>query len=109
MTSAKGYNGTITFDGGRVTLERSGFVARATHGQSTKVIPLAQVSAVQWKPAGFGIRGYLELTLAGGMEAQSEPAYGMKSQNVANENAVVFNRKQAEGMRLVYDEILAAI
>ncbi len=70
--SAKGYNGTVTFDGTSVTISRTGFIAISTKGHSDKRIPLSRISAVQWKPATRLNNGYISFSLSGGSEKQSK-------------------------------------
>jgi Domain of unknown function (DUF4429) len=66
----KGRNGTVTFDGQTVTIDRKGFVARTTVGKGTKSIPVHSITAVQWKPAGMTV-GFIQFTLSGGSERRS--------------------------------------
>ena len=68
MISARGHNGTVHFDGQFVSIDRTGFVARATVGSSEKRIPLKSIQAIQWKRPGSMIHGYIEFTVAGGRE-----------------------------------------
>jgi hypothetical protein len=63
MISAKGHNGTVHFDGRFVTIERTGFLARASVGKGTKRIPITSIQAIQWKPPGMLVNGYIEFTL----------------------------------------------
>ena len=48
----KGNTGTVRFDGQTITIFRKGLLARAGVGKGEKHIPLAHVTAVQFKPAG---------------------------------------------------------
>ena len=68
---AKGHNGTVTFDGDFVTIERTGFLARTSVGKGTKRIPVSSITAVQWKPAGGMVNGFISFTVGGGNEAHS--------------------------------------
>jgi hypothetical protein len=56
---AKGVNGTVEFDGDFVTIKRTGTLARMTVGKGDKRIPVAQITAVQWKPPSALIRGFI--------------------------------------------------
>ncbi|XTZ18194.1 DUF4429 domain-containing protein [Micromonospora echinospora] len=89
---ARGQNGTVTFDGAFVTIARSG-MARLTIGKGDKRIPAASLTAVQWKPAGALVNGFIQFTLPGGIEQRSRA--GSQTFNAAqDENSVVFTRKQ---------------
>jgi hypothetical protein len=67
---AEGWGGQVWFDGLVVTIQRKGFVARATVGKGEKRIPISSIVAVQWKPAGV-VNGFIQFTIAGGNEARS--------------------------------------
>ena len=56
----KGHNGTVSCDGVWVTISRRGTLARLTVGKGVKRIPVASIQAVQWKPAGVMVNGYIE-------------------------------------------------
>lgn len=109
MTTAKGYNGTISFDGRKVIIERTGFVARSSQGSGTKMIPLGQIVGLQWKKAGLGTRGYIEVSTAGSGTGRQARPQGLKTQNLDNENAVAFGRRAQPAMRAVYNEIMTAL
>jgi len=106
MITASGHNGTVTFDGRAISIIRSGFLARATLGKGEKRIPLASISAVQFKPAGPIVNGYIEFTVPGGNETRSRTGSATKDAG-HNENAVIFTRKQMpafEDLRRAVDE-----
>lgn len=89
MLQVKGHNGTISFDGTVVTIARTGFMARATIGKGEKRIPVRQITAVQFKPAGVLMNGYIAFTIGGGNEQRSR--FGAQTYQAAqDENAVVF-------------------
>src|SRR4051812_16627178 len=48
----KGHSGTVRFDGRVVVISRKGILARASVGKGEKQIPVAHLTAVQFKPAG---------------------------------------------------------
>ncbi len=101
---AKGINGQVTFDGTFVTISRKGFVARSTIGGGDKHIPLAAVSAVQYKAPSAMFNGALEFSLAGANETKSK--FGKNNQQASqNENAVIM-RKSALAE---FDALVAAI
>lgn len=89
----KGHTGSINFDGNFVTIIRKSFLSKMTVGKGDKRIPLQSVSAVQWKPAGFAMNGFIEFSVGGGNESRSK--FGSATSTaVSNENAVVFTKKQ---------------
>jgi Domain of unknown function (DUF4429)/Short C-terminal domain len=66
--SAKGFDGTVSFDGRAVTISRSGFNARVQHhGGGSTVIPIERVSAVEFKPLGVQ-RGRITIVTAGAVQ-----------------------------------------
>lgn len=108
MLSAKGTNGTIHFDGQTITIERKGLSARMLVGGGEKRIPVASVTAVQWRKAGF-TTGFIQFTLAGGVERRSRPGHtGGDAQH--DENSVTFHSRQQadfEPIRAAIDEAIA--
>ena len=68
MIEAVGKAGQIQFDGQYVTITRKGFLARSIVGKGEKRLHIAQISGVQWKPAGPLINGFIQFTLPGGIE-----------------------------------------
>ena len=100
----KGVNGTVVVDGGFVTIQRKGFLARSGVGKGEKRIPLRQITAVQFKPAGAMISGFIQFSLGGGTERRS--AFGRQSFDAASdENSVMFTKKQQPE----FEELRAAI
>ncbi len=109
MLSAKGTNGTISFDGQTITIERKGFNARVFVGGGEKRIPVASITAVQWKKAGL-TAGFIQFTLAGGIERRSRPGR-TTSDALHDENSVTFHARQQpafEPIRAAIDEAIAA-
>ena len=109
--TAKGINGTVTFDGKFVTIERRGFAARASIGKGEKRIPVKSITAVQWKPPGMLTNGYIEFTVMGGNEARSR-AGAATVQAAANENAVLVTKKQADdflALRRAVEDVIAEL
>jgi hypothetical protein len=105
--SAKGRNGTVEFDGRAVTIHRTGFRARSSIGKGTKVIPVESVAAVQWKPAGGLVNGFIEFTVPGGREGRSQ--MGRQTLDAAtNENAVIFTKKQMPEFEVVRQAVQQA-
>lgn len=70
--TANGAGGTMTFDGRDITINRKGGLSLLIHGLAgEKVIPIYSVQAVQLRKAKFGVRGYLQLSVMGGLERQA--------------------------------------
>jgi hypothetical protein len=104
----KGHNGTVIFDGDFVTIRRSGFMARATIGKGEKRIPLGSIAAVQWKPAGAMMNGFISFTLGGGNETRSR--FGSQTFDATkDENSVVFVKKQMPEFDALRNEVEQAI
>lgn len=107
--TARGYNGTITFDGHVVSIVRTGFMARATVGKGEKRIPLRHITAVQMKPAGSIMNGFIAFTVAGGVESRSRLGR-QTSDATRDENAVTFHygqRHEFDQLRGVIEQALA--
>lgn len=107
MLSAKGTNGTIHFDGQTITLERSGFGARMSVGKGEKRIPIASVTAVQWRKASL-TTGFIQFTLAGGVERRSRPGHSGGDART-DENSVTFHARQQPAFEPIRAAIEAAI
>jgi hypothetical protein len=105
---AKGHNGTIVFDTDFVTITRKGFLARATIGKGDKRIPVASITAIQWKPAGAMVNGFIQFTLGGGNESRSK--FGRQTSDAVNdENSVVFLKKQMPAFQVLREQVEDAI
>lgn len=101
---ARGHNGQVHFDGQLVTITRKGYIARTRIGKGEKRIPLAAITAVQWKPATWLVRGFIQFTMAGGVEVKSR--YRHQTADASHdENSVVFNVWQMEA----FAELRAAV
>lgn len=104
----KGHTGQIQFDGTYVTITRRGFLARAGVGKGEKRLHIAQISGVQWKPAGGMVNGFIQFTVPGGVERRS--AFGKQTTDAArDENSVVFTRAQMPAFAHLRQEIDNAI
>ncbi len=105
----KGVNGVVTFDGSFVTIERKG-LARATIGKGTKRIPVASITAVQWKQPGALVNGFIQFTLGGGVERRS--SFGSQTFDAGkDENSVIMTKKQGpefEALRAAVEAAIAA-
>lgn len=109
MLEVKGTGGQVQFDGQYVTITRKGFLARANVGKGEKRLHISQISAVQWKPAGAIVNGFIQFTVPGGNERRS--AFGSQTSNAAkDENSVVFTKQQMpefEKLRAALDQAIA--
>lgn len=104
-TPLKGVNGTVVFDGHFVAITRKGFMARATVGKGEKRIPLASITAVQWKPPGALVNGFIQFSLSGGSERRSQ--FGKQTSDaVQDENSVVIRAGQMEADFLALREAI---
>jgi hypothetical protein len=108
VLEVKGHTGTVRFDGHAVTILRKGFLARANVGKGEKHFPVATLSAVQFKPAGVMVNGFIQFTVGGGNERRSK--FGKQTTGaVKDENSVVFTHRQREGFEELRDAVQAAI
>lgn len=104
----KGHSGTVSFDGRMITISRTGFLARATVGKGEKQIPLAHVTAVQFKPAGPVVNGFIQFTVGGGNERRSQ--FGRQTRSAgSDENSVVFHYRQREAFEALRDVVQSAM
>ncbi|MEU6280909.1 DUF4429 domain-containing protein [Streptomyces sp. NPDC047028] len=104
MIEAKGYNGQVSFDGEYVTINRKGFLARASVGKGVKRIHVSQITAVQWKPPGVFVNGFIQFTVPGGVERRS--AFGGQTPSaIKDENTVIVTKKQVPA----FEELRAAV
>lgn len=110
MIEVHGQGGQIQFDGQYITITRKGFLARTTIGKGEKRLHIVQIAAIQWKPAGPLVNGFIQFTLPGGNERRS--AFGAQTTSAArDENSVIFTRKQQpefEKLRTAIDQAIAA-
>ena len=107
-TLAIGTGGYCAFDGHFVTIQHVGALGRMTVGKGVKRIPLASVSAVQIKPAGSVISGFIQFTLPGSNERRSE--FGKQTFDAAgDENSIVFIRGQEPAFLAFRDVVEQAI
>jgi Domain of unknown function (DUF4429)/Short C-terminal domain len=106
--ATEGHNGQVNFDGTFVTITRKGFLARASIGKGEKRIPLTSITAVQIKPAGSMVNGFIQFSLPGGNEGRSK--FGSQTMDASkDENTVLFTKKQQADFEQLRDEIERAI
>ncbi|WP_201293245.1 DUF4429 domain-containing protein [Arthrobacter zhaoguopingii] len=105
---AVGVGGYCAFDGQFLTIQHTGVLGRMTVGKGVKRVPLGSVSAVQIKPAGPVVSGFIQFTVPGGNEQRSE--FGKQTWDAAgDENSVVFYRDQEPAFLTFRDALEAAI
>lgn len=105
---ARGRTGRIEFDGQFVTISRTRLISRISVGKGQKRIPIASITAVQLKPAGWIINGYIQFTLAGGNEVRAR--FGNQTYSAAlDENSVTFDFLKRKQFRELYEAVLKAI
>lgn len=106
---ARGHTGTVGFDGSMLTISRSGALGRLSVGKGEKRIPVRSITAVQWKPAGPLVNGYIQFSMGGGNEVRAQ--FGRQTKGAArDENSVVFTRKQQadfEPLRAAVEQAIA--
>ncbi|MGO6789213.1 DUF4429 domain-containing protein [Rhizobium ruizarguesonis] len=67
----EGVGGAIELYEDSITIRRKGALAFITHGLSgDKSIPFKSITAVQFKKAGFFANGYIQFSIAGGLESK---------------------------------------
>jgi hypothetical protein len=96
----KGVNGQIRIDGDWLTIERKGFRGRIGHSKGDRRIPLASITAVQMRPAGTFANGFIRFTVPGSPELR-----GGLSNAGKDENAVIFNKKEANDFERVREAV----
>jgi len=98
----KGHNGQIEADEQGVTISRKGVLGFLTQGlKGDKRIPYESITAVQFKPAGLLVNGYIQLTVKGGTESR-----GGVFKATSDENTVMFQgREQGEAFARLRDAI----
>ncbi|MEU6559088.1 DUF4429 domain-containing protein [Nocardia nova] len=109
--TAKGHlGGSVSFDGQFVAIRRKG-LNRLTVGKGEKRIHIASISAVQMKPAGPVMNGFIQFTVPGGVERRS--SFGRQTPDaVKDENSVIFTRAQQpafEQLRAAVDAAIAEL
>jgi hypothetical protein len=104
----RGHTGNVRFDGETVTIIRKGGLARISVGKGEKQIPLANITAVQFKPAGPVVNGFIAFTVGGGIERRS--SFGSQTFSaVDDENSIVFHRGQREQFEKLRDVVQEAL
>lgn len=104
MANAKGKNGSISFDGSIITINKAGgglgaFLNQGIQGD--RYIVAKAVTAVEFREAGRGTNGFIAFDFAG-----KNPPKGGIFDAMADENAVVFATDQQGDFLQLRDEIL---
>ncbi|QGZ96516.1 DUF4429 domain-containing protein [Terricaulis silvestris] len=87
---AEGSNGSVTLDGDQLRIRHKGWASAMTKGlQGEKVIPVSNVTSVQFRPASGFMAGYIQFSLLGGFDRPGGILEATK-----DENAVLFERSQ---------------
>lgn len=104
---AIGHVGYVSFDGNFITLQRTG-IGRGITGKGVKRIPLQSITAVQVKPGGAVMSGFIQFTIPGGNEVRSQ--FGSQTADAVNdENSMVFTRQDEAPFLVLRDKIEAAM
>lgn len=107
-TLAIGVGGYCAFDGHFLTVQHVGALGRLSVGKGVKRLPLGSITAVQIKPAGPIMSGYIQFTLPGSNERRSE--FGKQTFDAAgDENSIVFVRDQEAAFLAFRDALEQAI
>ena len=102
-TFAKGVNGQISISGDWLTIARRGF-GRIGHSKGDRRIPMATITAVQVRPAGPLVNGFIRFSVPGSPDLRG----GLKNAG-EDENAVIFTRKHSTEFDAVRDQVEAFI
>lgn len=104
----KGRGGEIEFDGHFITIRHTGALGRMSVGKGDKRIPITSITAVQIKPAGAMVNGYIQFTLPGGNEKRS--GFGKQTIDAAgDENSVIFTKNQEDDFLKLRDAVEKAM
>ena len=96
----EGSNGSVTLDTESVRIKHKGLANLLTAGaHGEKSIPIANITAVQFKAAGW-IAGYIQFTLLGGLD---RPGGAMEA--TKDENAVLFTKEQQPNFEALKAEV----
>lgn len=96
---AKGYNGTIIFDGQTITIDRATVTARLG-GLSSSSIPITAIYAIEWTPPSMLANGHVRLVIptATGLLPRPQPL-------AQEQNAVIVTYQQQHR----FSHLLAAL
>lgn len=101
-------SGFVRFDGDFVHIQHSGALSRMTVGKGSKRIPIHSISAIQLKPAGAIMSGYIQFTMGGAVERRAE--FGRQSFDAASdENSIMFTKTEQPFFERFRDAVEQAI
>lgn len=107
MTSVKGSNGQIDFDGQTITITRKGALGRVSFGSGTTTLAIGQLSGVEIKKAGL-TAGFLRFIVPGMTSHAGRP--GDRSATIGNDpNSVTFHSGGNDAFHALAAEVNAAI
>lgn len=86
----KGHNGQVRIDGDWLIIDRKG-LGRLGHSKGDRRIPLANITAVQMRPAGALANGFIRFTVPGSPDLRG----GLKNA-ASDENAIIYRKSQQE-------------
>jgi hypothetical protein len=104
----RGVNATVRFDGQTITILRRGPFSRLPGDRGDRHIPLAHLTAVQLKPAGRVVNGFIQFTVGGGNERRSQSG-SHTIDATKDENSVVFSYGQRTEFERLRDAVQAAL
>lgn len=101
-------SGFARFDGEFVHIQHAGTLTRMTVGKGSKRIPIGAITAMQMKPAGAVVSGYLQFTMGGAVERRAQ--FGRQSFDAAgDENSLLFTKEEQPFFERFRDEVEKAI
>ena len=104
----RGVNATIRFDGQTITILRRGPFSRLPGDRGDRHIPVAHLTAVQLKPAGRVVNGFIQFTVKGG-NARSSQSGRQTIDATRDENSVVFSYGQRKEFEELRDAVQATL
>lgn len=100
----KGLNGTAILGDGFVTIKRTGFMARSTHGGGEVRIPVDALAAVEWRAPSRITNGYIAFVPTGGKSHQKR--VGSKAIDAAKDpNAVTLQHRHSADAEAFRDAV----
>jgi uncharacterized protein DUF4429/putative oligomerization/nucleic acid binding protein len=104
---AVGVGGFVRFDGTTVVIRQTGLLGRGTVGKGEKRIPARAITAIQLKPAGVIVSGFIQFSMGGATEQRSK--FGRQTLDAAtDENSMMFAQMDQHQFEALRDAIEAA-